>query len=226
VTDDDHTSYRVEVTHARRDKVVDERTAGFFVVLEWVRGTVALTLQKPASQAAEPAASQAAAVSPEASLAGAAAPERRDPSDASPSASAPATSDRRKLIPKAIFWTGVGVTGALLVSYAATDIATYVRYRDLKSSPPPARSQGDWDAAHRLQIADRTLLGFTLAAAAATTVMYFFTEFESSEPSEAPLAPPEIGGMGGRVGDRRARVVGWGPFPLPGGGGLVVEGRF
>jgi hypothetical protein len=200
VTDDDHTSYRVEVIHARRDKVVDERTAGFFVVLEWVRGTVALTLQKPATPASAPAPEPAKSDASDLS----------DASDTPPAPAAPAApAPKPKPLHRALFWTGVGVTGALIVAYAATDIGTFVKYGDLKETPPPDRSQADWDAAHRLQVADRVLLGFSIAAAAATTVMYFFTDFEDpSQPS------PAGGGLG------------WAPVILPNGGGLALEGRF
>ena len=205
VTDDDHTSYRVEIVHARRAAVTDERTAGFFVVLEWVRGAVALALQKPASQAEEPPATQSP---PSAEKDPSDRSDASDGSDASPPAPLPANDAHSKPLRPAIFWTGVGITGALVVAYAATDIATYARYKGLKDESAAERSQADWDAAHRLQVADRVLLGFAIAAAAATTVMGFFTDFAPSQPS------PTGGGLG------------WGPFALPNGGGLVLEGRF
>jgi len=225
VTDDDHTTYRVEVVHARRDKVVDERTAGFFVVLEWVRGTVALTLQRPASQAPQPASSQKSQES-----------QKSQTAPVPPAAPVPGTSDSPRPLHRAAFWTGVGVTGALVVAFAATDIATSSRYNDLKDERAAARSQADWDAAHRLQVADRVLLGFSLAAAVATTVMAFFTEFggedeipptpfveggassSSSSEEESASSPPLKKGAGG--------ISALAPFALPNGGGLALEGRF
>jgi hypothetical protein len=213
VTDDDHTSYRVELSHARRDKVVDERTAGFFVVLEWVRGTVALALQKPASQGTGTNAPPAPPPPP--------LPDSPKPSKA---AVPDAAAARSKPIPRPVFWTGVAVTGALAVAWGATDIATYHRYKELKGEARGERSQGDWDAAHRLQVADRALLGVGLAAAAATAVMYFFTDFETAvASSSAPLAPPEIGGMAGP--NTAGGITAVAPVALPSGGGLALEGR-
>jgi hypothetical protein len=212
VTDDEHASYRVEVTFARRDAVADERTAGFFVVLEWVRGAVALALQRPAPESSpqpvpQPA-SSASQPSP-ASPVSAVAPV--------PAVPPPADSGPAKPLHRAVFWTGVGVTGALLVAFAATDAATNARYNDLEAESPAARSQDDWDAARRLQVADRALLGCTLAAAAATTVIFFFTDFEGTyrdrtvSGGDSSGAPP---------------VSVLAPFATTDGAGLILQGRF
>lgn len=175
VTDDDHTAYRVELLFARREPVDEERTAGFFVVLEWVKGAVALALQRPAEPLQEPAPAAAPEPAP------AAAPEP-GPSDRSVG---PDRSGVRKLRP-ALFWTGVGLTGALAVAWAATDIAAW---------KAPAGTADERDRVRGLQIADGALLGCALGAAVATTVVYFFTDFGSGDVSVAPVAARGGGGL-------------------------------
>ena len=208
VKDEDHTSYRIEMTHARRDKVVDERTAGFFVVLEWLRGTIALTLQKPAEAPAAavptPGAQQPKAQGPAAPDARASdASDRPDESEASDGGRAGHT----KLKPP-VFWSGVALTGALAISWIAVDVAAW---------KAPADTTAEWDKAHRLQVADGVLLGCALGAAVATTVVSFFTDF-----GKAPPAPSPSGGGLGRGSVSTALA----PLVSPEGGGVVLEGRF
>jgi hypothetical protein len=212
VRDEDHTSYRIELTHARRDKVVDERTAGFFVVLEWLRGTIALTLQKPAAApvaaAPAPAANAArtatAPVAPEARASDRA--DRSDTSEKSDGGSA-RDADRRKL-DRAWFWSGVGLTGALAVSWIATDVAAW---------KAPVGTDGERDEARRMQVADGVLLGCALGAAVATTVVFFFTDFGKTPPAPSP----DGGGL-----ERGSVSTALAPLVLPDGGGFVLEGRF
>jgi hypothetical protein len=174
VTDDDHTSYRVEFVYARREASDDERTAGFFVVLEWVKGAAALALQKPAARP-EPAPTAAPAAPATAE------PGKPDLSDRSDVSDRSDKSDRRKL-PPALFWSGVGLTGALAIAWAATDIAAW-------------KSDAGNDHVRKLQVADGVLLGCGLGAAVATTVVFFFTDFGSDSVSVAPVATGDGGGL-------------------------------
>jgi len=100
------------------------------------------------------------------------------------------------------FWTGVGMTSALLLAATITGALT-VKYGDDFNDPatPYQDLRELKDTGEALRLAANTTLVVGLLAAAATTVLYFFTDFgqpeESIEVSALPLAR---GGVVGTVG--------------------------
>lgn len=112
------------------------------------------------------------------------------PMRAEPGASAPS---RRRLGP-VYFWTGVGVTAALALTTTITGILALNResaYNDF--STPVSDLPGIKDAGESLRAAANVSLGMAIAAAASTTVLYFFTDFGAKE-LVASAAPMSDGG--------------------------------
>jgi hypothetical protein len=114
----------------------------------------------------------------------------------------PSKDDKKKLPPVA-FYASMGTTAALAIAYTAMESVGYAKYKD-------ADAEGRRDL-KPLQVANRAVLGCTLVAAVASTVIFFFTDFDS--------------GSGGDVAaDRKGVSVT--PTAASKGGGVVLFGEF
>lgn len=209
VVDEDRTTFRVTVALARREGVSEEKTAGFFVILEWLRGTVALTLQKAVTPSVEtveqPDSTEGEGETEE---------PKQVEEEATPEESAEgpgevvAPLDDGKLGPVP-FYVSAAVTGALLISWGVTDAVVHSRYEELRDDD---MEREDWlekrDSARSLQTADRVLLGIAAAGVLATGVLFFLTDFDREVEQENP----------------GIRAVG--PTAFKGGGGLSIAGEF
>jgi len=204
VVDSEQTSYSISLLQARREPVKGEKTAGFFVVLEWLRGTVAVALQRPVPEAAV-----AEAGPEEAETGGTGGTEEGDgAADPGGAQGADDAADGRRGLSPPVFWAGAAVTGALLLSWGITDLVVHSRFKDLEEGD---MDRGEWlderDSAASLQTFDRVLLGLTAAGVVTTGVIFFFTDFDKREAPEAGV-------------DAVA------PVAMSGGGGVVVRGSF
>ena len=196
---EDETSYSLKIVYAHREKVEQERTAGFFVVLEWLRGSVALSLQK--AVAAEPAVEEPVVDEP-----GEEEPVVEEPVVEEPVVVEP-DEDEGGISP-AVLYVSAGVTGALLIAWGITDIVVHGKYKDLEESDADREQWlDDRESARNLQTADRVLLGFTAAGLVTTAVLFFVVDFDD-------------------VDDAPVKVTGFGPAPTAGGGWLLLSGRF
>ena len=170
---EDETSYSLKIVYAHREKVTAERTAGFFVVLEWLRGSVALSLQKKV--AARPAVEE---------------PVVEEPVVEEPVVEEPG-GDEGGVSPAAMY-VSAGVTGALLIAWGITDIVVHGKYKDLEESDADREKWlDDRDSARSLQTADRVLLGFAAAGLVTTAVLFFVVDFDDVDD-----APVKVTGLG------------------------------
>lgn len=112
-------------------------------------------------------------------------------------------SDRRRLRP-VWFWTGVGVTSAFALMTLVTGVLTIAYGSDYDDpNTPPEDLPGIKDSGESLKAAANVGLGLTLASVAATTVLFFLTDF-SAGGNETTLSAA----------------------PIRGGGLFALEGRF
>jgi tetratricopeptide (TPR) repeat protein len=113
----------------------------------------------------------------------------------------PTPAERRRRFAPVYFWTGVGVTAALLAAGTACGVVTIVkgnRYNDLTT--PYEELQGLKDTGEALKLTSTIAFVASGATAIATTVLFFFTRFKAPESVSAA--------------------------PVPGGGMVVMGGRF
>ncbi len=175
---EDETSYSLKIVYAHREKVTAERTAGFFVVLEWLRGSVALSLQK--AVAAQPAVEEPVVEEPVV----------EEPVVEEPVVEGP-DEDEGGVSP-AVMYVSAGVTGALLIAWGITDIVVHGKYKDLEESDADREKWlDDRDSARSLQTADRVLLGFAAAGLVTTAVLFFVVDFDDVDD-----APVKVTGFG------------------------------
>ena len=176
---EDETSYSLKIVYAHREKVTAERTAGFFVVLEWLRGSVALSLQKAI---AEPAVAE---------------PVVDEPGEEEPVVEEPVVEEPEEDeggVSPAVMYVSAGVTGALLIAWGITDIVVHGKYKDLDRSGSDADREkwlDDRESARNLQTADRVLLGFAAAGLVTTAVLFFVVDFDDVDD-----APVKVTGFG------------------------------
>jgi hypothetical protein len=196
---EDETSYSLKIVYAHREKVDEERTAGFFVVLEWLRGSVALSLQK--AVAAEPVVEEPVIEEPVVEE-----PVVEEPVVEEPVVEEPV--DDEGGVSPAVLYVSAGVTGALLIAWGITDIVVHSKYKDLKESDADREKWlDDRESALNLQTADRVLFGLTAAGLFTTALLFFVVDYGDED--DAPV-----------------EVTGFGPAPTDGGGGLLLRGRF
>jgi tetratricopeptide (TPR) repeat protein len=131
-------------------------------------------------------------------------PEEQPPLEPAPSQPAPEPGPRpaRRGLSPILFWSGVGVTGALLLTGTFTGAVALSKselYRDVDTPYGDLQDLRDTGTALKTTSTVTFVLGGI--AAVATTVLYFYTDFGPKERSVAAA-------------------------PVEGGGVLVVEGRF
>jgi tetratricopeptide (TPR) repeat protein len=110
--------------------------------------------------------------------------EREPPQPAEP------TRSRRHLRPL-YFWTGVGVTGALLVTGTITGAMALSKSEEFKDPATPRSELQDLkDSGEMLKTTSTATFVLGAATAAGTAALYFFTDFGSRESavSAAPIA--------------------------------------
>ena len=205
VIDDDQTSYTIEVVFARRPAIKKEQTAGFFVVLEWLKGQVAIALQKPATVTSDKPSSDESspAVKPDGT--------ETTPQKDTDTLLEPDKADDGKLSP-APFYVAAAVTGALFVGWGITDLVVHKKFTDLKEGKVDA---DNWtsrrDSLSSLQTVDRVLLGATIVGVLTTGVLFFMTDFDTKK--DAGKATDKVA----------AKFI---PTVAPNGGMLILKGSF
>jgi hypothetical protein len=133
-----------------------------------------------------------------------------EPSKEPPIVEPPPRSSRRHLRP-AYFWTGVGLSAALLLTGTITGAVTIQkgnRYND--PATPYGELQSLRDSGQSLKVTSTVMFALGASAAVATTVLYFFTDFHKE---------PKSG-----EGRRDAPMAGLSAAPLPGGAMLSLTG--
>ena len=83
------------------------------------------------------------------------------------------------------FWSGVGLTAGMAIAATTTGIMTLSKHSTFEDTSLP---QAERDAAkadgEQLRTMTNIFIGVAAASAVATTVLYFFTDFGRSDPSE------------------------------------------
>jgi tetratricopeptide (TPR) repeat protein len=101
---------------------------------------------------------------------------------------------RRRLKP-IYFWTGVGVTAALLLTGTITGGMALSKSSEFNDESTPYGDLQDLkDSGESLRTAANVTFGLSLATAVGTAVLYFFTDFSGKE-TAVSAAPTSGGGM-------------------------------
>lgn len=124
------------------------------------------------------------------------------PPDLKPARPAPAgpPPHRRRRLPPVYFWSGVGVTAALLAAGTACGVVAIVKGNRFNDPATPYEELQDLkDVGQAMKLTSTIAFAVGGATAAATTVLFFFTRFK---PAETVAAAPVPGGamvvLGGR----------------------------
>lgn len=128
-------------------------------------------------------------------------PEEKPTPKPPPEPSAPKP-PRSKGLPPLVFWSGVGVTSALLLTGIITGAMALSKSSEYQDpNTPYGELQGLKDSGKAARTASTVTFVLCAVAATATTLVYFYTDFG---PKEASMAAG----------------------PIEGGGLLVLQGRF
>ncbi len=119
----------------------------------------------------------------------------------------PKKKDRKRLSP-AVFYSMLGVTGALAVGTVVLEFAVNGQVSKLEDDPS---DKGAADKGESLQVGERILLVATGAAVVTTIVLIFFTDFKRKKEK------PE---------DKTTAITVAAPFVTEGGAGFGLVGRF
>ena len=114
-------------------------------------------------------------------------------------------------VPRAYFWSGVGLTAALAAASVVTGALAYQENQHYNDPDTPVSQQLEHrDRGQSLEVAMWTTLGAGIAAAAGTALLYYFsTPHNETEATAAAAQMPRLGIM-----------------LLGAGGSLSLEGRF
>lgn len=111
------------------------------------------------------------------------------PPRASPVASGPGLSP-------IYFWSGVGLTSALAIAATVSGVITIQRGSEFDDPATPREDlQGIKDSGESWRTAANVTFGLTLASAAATTVLFFFSRFTNEPNRPAITAAPGAGAL-------------------------------
>jgi len=115
----------------------------------------------------------------------------------------PRKDDGPRRISAKYFWTGVGVTAVLLATTTVTGALALRQSSKFKDdSTPFDELQGLKNSGERLRTAASVTFGLGLATAAATVILYFWTDFHPTETEAtvgaSPLSRGAVFSMGGR----------------------------
>ncbi len=149
--------YEIQVVLGHGEEATEQKNDGIYLVAGEVRRLVAVLIQKSIFSRKE------AAVGPEPIM------------ETDTTAKEPESVSRNRVSPK-VFWPVLGVTGALLAGWAATEIVVYKRYEALKSG---GKDKAYWDTTNTLQKLDLALVCLAGAGVVATGVLLFLTDFEN-----------------------------------------------
>ena len=106
------------------------------------------------------------------------------PSSKTESTTEPTDSANRKGLPSWAFWSGVGVTGALLIAGTITGIMTISKGSKFNDpTTDPAELRGLKDDGETLRTVANISFAGAAVAAVSTAVLYFFTDFSKADRS-------------------------------------------
>jgi len=196
VVDAEQVSYEVALRFAGREAVTDTRTDGFYVVLEWLKGQVALALKDVVVREEEPEGPVADEGAAEETTGAAvvAAPERT-PEDGA-----------RKKLSKTPFVVALAATAALGVTTLVLDRVAHRKFTTMEDQielDPLDDIPGLYDevdaeieSIERLQTAEKVFLGLTIAGAVTTGILAVFTDFhgkKAAKPESVAAWRPQVG---------------------------------
>jgi tetratricopeptide (TPR) repeat protein len=119
-----------------------------------------------------------------------------------PEQPAPAPSASRRRLSPNLFWTGVGLTGAMLLTSVIMGSAALAMSSEYKDPETSLQDRLDLkDTGEVLRTTSTVTFVLAVTAAAGSAALYFFTDFDTKEAAVAAA-------------------------PLQGGGVLMMEGRF
>lgn len=191
VEDTDQVTYHVTISFAVREGVIDERTAGFYVVLEWLRGTVALALKQdaPPPMPKEPTVAEPEPLN-----------DNAENGDVSVKVSRKDDLSKKKLNTTP-FFVAAGVTAALGVTTLVLNGIAHKKFETANDSfsLPETADSSDIDNVENLQVAVKVSLFATALGLVTTGVIALFTDFSglsksTSETQKSKLTPGVVVG--------------------------------
>jgi tetratricopeptide (TPR) repeat protein len=122
----------------------------------------------------------------------------------------PLEAKKRTKLPPLYFYIGVGVTGALVLTTVITGGVALSKSSSFKDPSTQASDlQGLKDSGEALRTTSDVMLALGLVSAAATTALFFFTDFKAGSPSKVDTEVNEVSAA-----------------PIKGGGLVQIGGRF
>ena len=178
--DEEQVHYTVQVDFVQRPTIEAAHTAGFFVVLDWLKKALvdALDAPPPAVPDADDAAHSGGV------------PGAEDAALAGENADADTPGLPKPFRTRTPFWVAAGTTTALGISALAMDIAVNRQYRRLKAQRDRGEdvSARDIRRGESMQVAERFLLGLAVTGAVTTGVLALFTEFRPAPDTATPAS--------------------------------------
>jgi len=188
----DSSSYNLMLFHIKGRSIARELTGPFSKAIKEVESLAAEAIGKPDATATEET------IEPQTTE-----PQEPDePAEAFPQED----SEGRRLSPP-VFWTSIGITGALAISLCISEAVAGSRIEDLEDTEPVLRKQSDWEDMKKAVVIERVFLGLTMAGAATTAVLFFLTDFKQEK-------------------SKSARLESIAPAAAQNGGMLVLQGSF
>lgn len=177
IEDDEQVTYRATVSFAIREDVSDERTAGFYVVLEWLKGTIALAMKQDA-KLQSPAGPEAPA-------------ETANTDTGADDAAKPVTvyTDSKKLRPLPLF-IAAGTTAAFGLTTLILNGVAHKKYETTEDDIDLGTADRDdalsnIESVENLQTAVKVGLVATGVGLVATGVLALFTDFSRFKKSKS-----------------------------------------
>jgi hypothetical protein len=214
--DEVNNSYITDIRFAYRPAIQKERTTGIFVLLEWLKGTIVLSLKTPkqdetAGQNVKVSESQNNKTERPAIQNTEQDTTAKEPDNTSMPDKSEIQKPRKPLAP-APFVISASLTAGFAIAWGVTDIIVYTNKKKLEDLSNHYNNwQSDMNKTKNIQIAARVLMACTITGAVTTTILGFFTNFKN-RPANSHIKTSKMGYAA--------------PFAVKNGGGLMVGGRF
>ena len=180
IKDSNEVSYETKITFAKRDSLIDSRTGGFFVYLEWLKGAVERSLLIPVKSIKQ----QNEPVKPEI------APIKQEEQSGTPPVTEAATpQSNRKKMGKAPFFVALGISAAMGIATLIIDGAAHKKYKDVDDSlnnpdTPDSEINSNINSIENMHTARNILLTATIAGVVTTGIFAIFTDFKKKKKSD------------------------------------------